>query len=209
MNKIIIIYISFCFSVLTFSQENKLTKNEITTLKEQIQSSATATKTVKSDFVQYKHLDFLSNDITTYGKLVFKAPNLVKWEYTKPYKYSVVFKNNSLLINDDGKKNNINIGSSNLFKRMNQLIIKSISGDMFDKNEFDISYSKSKTAYIVRFVTKDIKFKKFIKEFVLHFDLKKYDVKQVKMIEPSNDYTKIVFKNRIQNTQINDALFTN
>lgn len=208
MNKLLLFFISLFISANIFGQK-KLNDKEILQIKQQIKQSATATKTIKSDFVQYKHLDFLSNDITTYGKLAYKAPNLVKWEYTKPYKYSVVFKNNALLINDGGKKSNVNIGSSDLFKRMNQLIIKSINGDMFDDNEFDIQYSKSATAYIIAFSTKDANFKKFIKQFVLHFDKKTYEVKQVKMVEPSNDYTKIVFKNRVQNTSINNAIFTN
>lgn len=208
MNKLIFFFISLIVSANVLGQK-ELQADEIQKVKQEIKKTAKAIETIKSDFVQYKHLDFLSNDITTYGKLAFKAPNLVKWEYTKPYTYSVVFKNNSLLINDGGKKSNVNIGSSDLFKRMNQLIIKSINGDMFDDNEFDIVYLQSKSAYIIKFATKDANFKKFIKQFVLHFNKNTYEVKQVKMIEPSNDYTKIIFKNRVQNTPINDAIFTN
>ena len=59
---------------------------------------------LESDFVQYKHLDFLENDIETSGKLAYKAPGLVKWEYTHPYQYSVIFKKDELLINDGGTK---------------------------------------------------------------------------------------------------------
>ncbi|MBQ0741119.1 outer membrane lipoprotein carrier protein LolA, partial [Aquimarina celericrescens] len=78
---------------------------EINALKEKVKTHAIETKTISSDFTQYKHLDFLSNDIITTGKLAFKTPNMVKWEYIKPFKYSVIFKNETLYINDEGNKN--------------------------------------------------------------------------------------------------------
>lgn len=209
MNKALFLGVLLLISLHSFGQERVLNSNEIKELKVKVKAKSETTQTIKSDFVQYKHLDFLSNDIKTEGKLAYKSPNLVKWEYTNPYKYSVIFKNNSLLINDDGKKNTINIGSSKLFEKMNVLIVKSIRGDMFDDAEFDISYHKSKSSYIVKFLLKDINFKKVIKQFVLHFDVKTYDVTQVKMIEPSNDYTKIVFKNRKLNIPLNNAIFSN
>lgn len=209
MNKALFLGVLLLISLHSFGQERVLSADEIKELKVKVKEKSETTQTIKSDFVQYKHLDFLSNDIKTEGKLAYKSPNLVKWEYTNPYKYSVVFKNNSLLINDDGKKNTVNIGSSKLFEKMNVLIVKSIRGDMFDDAEFDISYHKSKSSYIVKFLLKDVNFKKVIKQFVLHFDVKSYDVTQVKMIEPSNDYTKIVFKNRKLNIPLSDAIFSN
>lgn len=209
MNKVLFLGVLLLVSFCSFGQERMLSVDEIKELKVKVKAKSETTQTIKSDFVQYKHLDFLSNDIKTEGKLAYKSPNLVKWEYTNPYKYSVIFKNNSLLINDDGKKNTVNIGSSKLFEKMNVLIVKSIRGDMFDDTEFDISYHKSKSSYIVNFLLKDVDFNKIIKKFVLYFDVKTYDVTQVKMIEPSNDYTKIVFKNRKLNIPLNNAIFSN
>lgn len=209
MNKALFLGVLLLVSFCSFGQERMLSVDEIKELKIKVKEKSETTQTIKSDFVQYKHLDFLSNDIKTEGKLAYKSPNLVKWEYTNPYKYSVIFKNNSLLINDDGKKNTVNIGSSKLFEKMNVLIVKSIRGDMFDDAEFDISYHKSKSSYIVNFLLKDVDFNKIIKKFVLYFDVKTYDVTQVKMIEPSNDYTKIVFKNRKLNIPLNNAIFSN
>lgn len=208
MNKIVLFLCSF-FILNTSAQEKKMSAKEISHLQKQVKKTAKATKTVQSDFIQYKHLSFLSNDITTFGKLAFKAPNLVKWEYTKPYKYSVIFKENMLLVNDGGKKNSVNIGSSELFKRMNTLIIKSINGDMFNDKEFDILYYTTPDSYKVKFSTKNTEFKKFISQFILLFNPKTFEVSQVKMIEPSGDYTKIVFKNRVRNLVIKNEVFTN
>ena len=48
-----------------------------------------------------------------------------------------------------------------------------------------------------------------ITAFELIFHKETNDVIEVKMIESSNDYTKIIFKNRTLNTLINDAIFNN
>ncbi len=207
MKKLILLGLCL-FSTGLFSQE-LLSETEIAALKKDVKTIASNTKSIKSDFVQYKHMDFLSNDIITYGKLIYKAPSSVKWEYTKPYKYSVIFKNNTLKINDDGKKNKIDLAGNKMFKNMNKLIVKSINGDMFDDKMFFIQYQKTPKYYLISFSSKDKNLKEIIAEFVLYFDKKNKKVAIVKMVEPSGDYTKIVFKNRVENQEISDAVFSN
>jgi len=201
-----LVYILF-FLVTTVQAQTKMSASEAATLKTKVKSLATTTKTISSDFVQYKHLDFLDNDIETSGKLAFKAPDIVKWEYIKPFKYAVLFKNEKLYINDEGKKSNVDIGSNKMFKQLNKLIISSVKGDMFDENEFDMIYYKKGENSLVHFSPKDKKFAKYIKAFHITFN-KKGDVIQVKMVEPSEDYTKIVFTNKVLNQNIDEATFT-
>lgn len=205
-------YMLFLLIIASFgvkSQETEMSSSEINFFKAQIKEVTENTKTITSDFVQFKHLDFLTSDIETSGKMAFKAPNWVKWEYTSPYEYSVIFKNDVLLINDGGTKSNIKMGSSKLFKKLNELIINSVTGDMFDDDSFEVSYYKADDYNKVIFVSKDKKLSKMIAVFELHFSKESGAVLQVKMIEPSQDYTKIVFSNRIENSEINDAVFTN
>ena len=198
----------FLFLNVSIQSQTKMSTSEALTLKSIVKEQALTTKTIFSDFTQYKHLDFLSNDIITKGKLAFKTPNLVKWEYTEPYKYTVLFKNETLYINDEGKKNEVNIGSNKLFKQLNSLIINSIKGDMFDDEAFDITYYKTDKNSLVHFIPKDKKSSKYIDAFQITFNTKG-DVLEVKMIEPSGDFTKIVFTNKELNKPLADAIFTN
>ncbi len=92
------------FSISIFAQEQKMTDVEIASFKQDVNVVSKKIKTLSTDFVQYKHLDFLSKDIETSGKMVFKEPALLSWQYKKPYNYSIVFKNGKILINDEGKK---------------------------------------------------------------------------------------------------------
>lgn len=201
-----IIYIFF-FMLVSANAQTSMSADESTILKNKVKAHATTINTLSSDFTQYKHLDFLSNDIVTSGKLAFKAPNIIKWEYTAPYKYSILFKNDKLFINDEGKKSDVDLGSSKMFKQLNTLIVNSVKGDMFDTTKFDISYLKKENHSEVHFSPKDEELSKYIKAFHITFNEKGHVI-ELKMIEPSDDYTKIVFNNRSINTPIPDAIFT-
>lgn len=192
-----------------FSQEQKMSESEITAFKNSVNETAKNTKTLSTDFTQLKHMDFLSKDIETSGKMNFKSPNMLQWQYVKPYQYSIVFKNNKIFINDAGKKNNIDKGNSKMFDKLNKLIVGSVNGNMFDENEFTISYFKTKDFNITKLLPKDASLKKYVKQMELYFDKTGNTVSQVKMIEPSNDYTKIIFKNKIINAKIEDSVFNN
>ena len=202
-----LIYILF-FTVFIAQAQTQMSTTEAAALKTKVKALASTTQTITSDFVQYKHLDFLANDIETSGKLAFKAPDLVKWEYIDPFKYSILFKNETLFINDEGNKSNVDIGSNKMFKQLNKLIISSVKGDMFDDNEFTIEYYKKDENSLVYFMPKDKKFSKYIEAFHITFNTKG-DVIEVKMVEPSQDYTKIVFTNKVLNQTLDNALFTN
>ena len=205
----IFIILLICFGSQLSTAQTPLTSEEINAFKVGVAELDSNTKTIVSDFTQYKHLSFLNNDIKTDGKLVFKVPNAVKWEYTSPYKYSVIFKDDKLLIDDEGDKTKIDIGANKMFKSLNSLISNSVKGNMFDDDTFEISYFKVADYYLITFIPKDESMHQFIAKFELHFNIKTHDVLEVKIIEPSEDYTKIVFKNKTRNTAVNDEVFNN
>ncbi len=209
--------INFLFIVLFFSafcsksiaQEQKMADNDIVTFKQSVAVMAKKIKTLSTDFVQYKHMDFLSKDIESSGKMVFKEPNLLLWQYKKPYNYSILFKKGKILINDEGKKSAADIGNSKLFEKINKLIVGSVSGDLFDDKEFSISYFKNKEQNVAKFIPKDATLKKYIKQIELTFDKEEATVIQVKLLESTADFTRIVFKNKVINIKVDEDLFAN
>ncbi|MEN2414481.1 outer membrane lipoprotein carrier protein LolA [Flavobacterium mesophilum] len=207
--KFYILLFSILFGANLFAQEQKMTDAEIASFKQDVNVVAKKIKTLSTDFVQYKHLDFLSKDIETSGKMLFKEPALLSWQYKKPYNYSIVFKNGKILINDEGKKSAVDIGNSKIFARINKLIVGSVSGNMFDDKEFTISYFKLKGQNLAKFIPKDATLKKYIKQIELTFDKEEATVVQVKLLESSEDYTRIVLKNKVINAKIDDSVFTN
>ncbi len=205
-NSFIIVLLGLLIST-SLSAQTKMTPVEANTLKASVKQQADATSTITSDFTQYKHLDFLSDDIESKGKLAFKTPDMVKWEYVIPFSYSIIFKNKTLYINDDGNKSNMDVGGNKIFTQLNQLITASIRGDLFDDDQFDISYFKQDGNSLVHFIPKDAQFAEFIKAFHMTFN-PAGEVVEVKMIEPSDDYTQIIFSGRETNQPLSDADFT-
>ena len=70
-----IFFILWSFS--SFAQEQKLSTAEIVTFKKEVMQQSEKIKSLKTDFVQYKHLSFLSREIETSGNMVFQAPDLL------------------------------------------------------------------------------------------------------------------------------------
>ncbi|MCG2460171.1 outer membrane lipoprotein carrier protein LolA [Flavobacteriaceae bacterium F89] len=194
------------FFVLGVGAQTKMEITEANALREKVMQHAAATNTLSVDFVQTKHLGFLSNDIITKGKLAFKTPNLVKWEYTDPFQYSILFKDGTMYVDDEGNKSQMDMGGSKLFEQLNQLIVNSVKGDMFQEDEFYITYFKKGNDNEVHFVPKNKNLSKYIKAFHLVFN-PKGEVIQVRMIEPSDDYTQITFSHRTVNKPLPDAVF--
>ena len=211
MNKYVYLLLYFLFvnPFFGFSQQEKMSGNEAEQVRIKIIERSKNTNTIVSDFVQTKHLDFLSNDIKSSGNLVFKSPDLIKWEYKIPFKYSVVFKNDKLFINDDGDKSKIDLGSNKTFKSLNNLIIKSVKGDMFDDKQFGIQYFSTAKNYIIQFTPKDVSLQSFIHDFILSFDKGTLEVVEIKMMENTEDYTKITFTDQKINTKVDDEVFSN
>ncbi|WP_432670200.1 LolA family protein [Flavobacterium sp. SM2513] len=204
----VILLLFFISNLSIFAQEQKMSSSEITIFKGILEKESKNIKSLKTDFIQYKHLDFLSKDIETSGKMYFKQPNLLNWQYTNPYQYSIIFKNNKVFINDQGNKSTID-AKSKMFEKINKLIVGSVSGNMFDEKEFTIAYYKNKSVYIVKLTPKTTAIKKYINQIDLQFPIYETTVSEVKLIEPSGDFTRILFKNKQVNAKIDDSIFTN
>ena len=123
--------------------------------------------------------------------------------------YIAIFKNDKLYINDDGKKSDVDLASSKAFKSLNNLIVKSVKGDMFDEGKFKITYFKHPTYYKAIFYPLDNTMRKLIHEIELKFDISTLDVTEVKMKESSEDYTLLKFLNQKLNVSVPDSEFSN
>lgn len=154
-------------------------------------------------------MSFMSKEIESKGEMLLQVPNNLLWKYTSPYVYSIAFKDNKISINDQGKKNKIDIGNNKKFAKINTLIVGSISGNMFDDKEFKITYFINNKRNIAKLVPSSKEITQYISQIVLYFDENQSTVSEVKLVEPSEDYTRIVFKNKKLNIKLNDSSFNN
>ena len=84
------------------SQDFTLVKDvEIVQLK--INKVASSIETIKSRFVQEKHLSFMTEAIVSEGLFRFKKENQLRWEYTQPFEYLILFNGDKIIIKDKNK----------------------------------------------------------------------------------------------------------
>lgn len=195
------------FSSLFFAQNTAMTGAEAKAFVTQVSSGTQQIKTLQSDFTQTKKMDFLDKNIVTYGKMSLKSPNMLSWRYTKPYQYSIIFKDNKIFINDQGKKSSVD-AKSKTFEKINKLIVGSSNGKMFNDPEFKVTYFKNANFNIAKFTPKSAQLLKYIKQIELYFPKNQSTVSQVNMLEASGDTTNIVFKNTKINAPVAASEFS-
>lgn len=183
--------------------ETPLTEAEIRAFKEAVRRSATQMESLSADFTQSRHSRYLAQAAESRGKLLFMKPGRVLWRYTFPSPYSVLFLENRMYINDNGKKKDVNAGKR--MEKLNKLVAGSVTGDMFDAPEFTFSYARSGEKILVRLTTREVSLKKYIREIGLTFE--NNTVSEVKMTEPSEDYTRIILKNKVFNGRMDASVF--
>jgi len=197
------------FSVAFVKSQTKDFKQIQSTAKIQnkIEEVAKNTNTIKSDFLQEKNMQFLEEKITSHGKFFYKKENKIRWEYTKPYNYLIVINGDKIIIKDDEKENHYDAKSSELFKKINELIISTVKGNILKNPDFTVSIYQNSKFYMVVLVPKEKQMLDYLSKIEVYFYKSNYSVNRFVMYESATDYTSIVFINKKVNEKISDSNF--
>lgn len=158
--------------------------------------------TLQTDFVQYRHVDLLANDIQSKGKLVYARPDRVRWEYTAPYSYIIVVDKNKISLRNNAKTSTINAGSNEFFKQLSGIIRGLIQGDLLSSKEFTCTLYEEGAVWVAALVPVSKEMQAYLARVELSFPKQTNMVSEVKMLEPSGDFTRIVFKNQRYNEPV-------
>ncbi len=198
----------FFISVATFAQ-TPLTEAEAVKFQEIIFQRANSLESLSSEFIQTKYIKMMKGAAISSGRLYYKAPDVLKWEYRNPYNYKILFKDDQLIINDDGYKTVTDLKSNKLFEKLVTLISGSINGRLLeDKKNYDVSYFKTANLISAVIVPKDKSIREMFNQIVLLYD-RNFIVISVRLVEASGDYTEIDFKNIRVNLPLNPTIFQN
>lgn len=210
MNKIISILLGiFVFTGVLCAQENGFKKiQDISKAQKELVKLSENAKSIASKFVQEKHLSFLSENIISKGEFYFKSPNQLRWEYSEPFKYIIVFNNKNIYIQDEEKLSTFDSESNKMFSEINNMMIGTIQGNLFNDSErFEVSYFENANQYLLVLDPKLPEMKSMIKTINIYIDKSDISVSKIKMIESSDDYTSIDFIDRKLNQPIDDKKF--
>ncbi len=165
--------------------------------------------TIESNFTQEKNLSLLTEKVISKGKFYFKKENLLRWEYTAPYAYLIIFRDSRVLIRDNEKESTIDTRENKVFSEINSIILGSVKGTLFsDAKRFSPAFFESPSQYLVRLTPLSPQLKEYLSEIRIFFDRKDMTVTMLEMQELSGDYTRISFENKKINATIPDEKFT-
>jgi len=184
MKRSLIILILSLFSVLAFAQN---TQEQIIAA---VGKASAEMKTLECDFVQTKHIKILNDDMVSKGKMYYQQPNMLRWEYLTPYKYTFILNDNKVMLNNSGRTDVIDVEQNKMFKEIARLMMNSIVGkSLADDKSFETSIEETPKEWVATLVPLKKDMKQMWTKLILHFDRAKNCVVKVEMHEKSGDYT--------------------
>lgn len=201
--------ILFFLPAFMLAQNSQLTEAEVKEFKKEVSKHSENLESLSSEFTQTKHMQLMEEEAVSEGKLYYRTPDVLKWEYYSPYNYKILFKEKQLHINDDGEKSVTSLRSHKMFNKLLNLISGSVNGKLLeDPENFRINYFKNGEYVQAVIVPQDAALKNMFSEIILIFN-GNHVVDSVKLMEENGDFTRIDFKNIALNPQLDSSVFQN
>ncbi|MBN2669590.1 MAG: outer membrane lipoprotein carrier protein LolA [Bacteroidales bacterium] len=197
-----------CIILSTQAQSIDQKLSDLSAFKQKIKTSSEQLKTLKTQFVQEKHLNVLEEVMLSEGRFVYLSPNKVRWEYQKPYYYLMILNNDKVLIKDDQKSSSIKLNENPVFRQINELMISTVKGDILMNDGFSSEVFENANHYKMVLSPKDVQMQDYISRIEIIIDKKDMSVQSIKIEEPMGDFTLITFKQKQINAEVSEQEFS-
>jgi outer membrane lipoprotein-sorting protein len=173
---------------------------------EEIKQNAKDIRSIQADFVQEKHMKILTKPLMSEGKLYFKYPQSLRWEYTRPIKSLLVMHNEDIKRYVMSSEGMIEDGSAALqsMQVFLQEIISWIQGDFKKNPDFT---AELQPGGIIFLMPKNPEMKHFIDKIALKLTDRPGVIESATIYETPTTFTLIRFKNTKINEAIDDSVF--
>jgi outer membrane lipoprotein-sorting protein len=206
------VLMAFIFGLLctaVFPQTKPLSRADASEVINRISEVSKSTLSIESHFTQSKEISVIREKIISKGVFYFKKEKLLRWEYTDPFPYLVIFNNDRIYVKDEDSENHINIQSNKVFREINNILIGAVKGTLLsDSKNFQSSISDLRDLYQAILVPKNPRIKETLSEIILYFNKSDYTVEKLMLREVSGDYTSIEFSGKKINQNIENEKFT-
>ncbi|MDD4142452.1 MAG: outer membrane lipoprotein carrier protein LolA [Bacteroidales bacterium] len=197
----------FLISASAFSQSDAIfTREEYAAIADHVAAAHEKLNSLQADFLQERISAVFAEPVAQKGKMSFKSPDKLIWEYNDPQSIAIIFnKGTSSLKTAEGKVDSPN----KMIDELGKIIISTVNGDNFtDNKNFKLEYRKGENGEIRAVLTPlNRKIKAVYKDITVIIDEKCFLAKTVIMTEVNGDSTRISFENLMINAEIPDAVF--
>ena len=192
-----------------FAQEagsTEVTGDKKTTLVNSIEKAHKQLTSLSANFTQEKTSSLFTDKMVQKGKLNYKSPKQLRWEYTSPKAMTVIFSNGKVLLKTEkGTTSNPN----KMLGEMGNMIINTINGNFLKENsDFSTRYYKTKGGqYAVVLTPVNKRIKAYYKSISITLSSSTFLADKVMLTEANGDVTTITFSDKKTNTTLSDSLF--
>jgi outer membrane lipoprotein carrier protein len=165
-----------------------------------------ATKSLTADFKETIYSSMFNTPQKATGQLNYKQADKIRWEHTSPTKKVMLMDGAKIKYSENGKEIK-DPSTKAVVKKIQNIMMKMLSGDFLDGKDFHIYYYESGSEYKLKLKPKSSRMSKYIESVVLIFNKSDLLLNEMSLIE--DEYEKIVysFSNVKSNSSINDSKF--
>lgn len=193
---------------ILFGQKNFVPCKDITAFKAQYIETSKALETLKCNFIQEKSISMLKDKLVSNGEFVFKKTDKLRMEFKQPYHYVFILNGSKIFIQDNQKKTEISAAGNKLFKKISQITVSSVSGDILNSKDFKVNIFENSSQYMLQLTPQSKEIKEIFKLFQIYISRTDHLINTIEMTEVSGDKTMITFTDKKTNLPLSDALFT-
>lgn len=185
-----------------------LTDKQKTDIINNINAKAASLKTMSCSFVQTKHLSLLSDKMVSDGKMYFKQPDKLRWEYTTPYSYMFIFNNTKVYVGGNKRSSVIDTNTNKMFREVARIMMNTVTGKVLSNaSDFVVDVENNGTVWTVVLIPRKKDLKQMFPKIVLTFAKSNYMISEIDMYEKNGDRTNIKLKKIDTDSAVNETLF--
>lgn len=173
---------------------------------ESIRNAASRVDSISADFVQEKHLPILTKPLISKGRLLYRRPDALRWEYTSPVKSVLLMHGGDarrFIQSDRGLVEDVSVRLQAM-----QFVMPEISGWLCGRFQGNPMFDAKLTGInTIVLVPKDPGMARFIQRIELLMSDRPGVIEQVLIFESDDAFTRMAFSNTQVNPALDDRLF--
>ena len=164
--------------------------------RQHIVDAAKGMKTMQCDFVQTKQTKLLSAASVSTGRLYYRQPDRLRWEYLTPTAHTFEIDGQKVIMSDNRGSREVDIRRNRKYREMARLMTNIMSAQSFvDEQDFQVSLAQAGKEWIATLIPRRKEVRHIFSSIILRVTPDKWLVHQVELVEPKGDRTVIELKN--------------
>jgi outer membrane lipoprotein-sorting protein len=191
------------------AEPRRLSEAELKDFLGRLEKNLADLKSLKTNFIQERHLSIFSDVVESKGVLLFVSPDKVRFEITEPFRSVMIANHKSVAKYElvEGKWKKLKLGSPDIILAVTGEIATWLKGRFGEKKDFYEIHAVGGKSVTIVLTPKNEEMKKHISSMELAVAENEKSIMFVVIRERGEDFTKIIFSGERVNESIPGKYF--